>query len=284
MSVIRRLEDDIFTELGRYPIKDINTPLVLQTIRKIENRNAKEVAKRQLQKCGEIFEYAIAIGKLERNPAHNLHKALEPVKKRHYAAINFNELPEFLNILDRNEARLYPTTQNAMKLLMLTFVRTNELINAKWEEFDFDNAVWNIPAERMKMKRPHLVPLSRQALEILRNQKTTTKHWEHVFPSVVRPRQSMSNNTILTALKGMGYKGKMTGHGFRALAMSSIKEQLNYRHEVIDRQLAHAQRDKTIAAYDRAEFINERTKMMQEWADLIDSLYIRNTVVHARFR
>lgn len=283
-GIMNRLEKDIFPHLGAYPIAEIEAPLVLLVIRKIENRNARELAKRQLQKCGEIFQYAIATGKAERDPTYGLTKALQPAQKTHYNAITFNELPEFLDVLERNDARLYQTTRNAMKLLMLTFVRTSELINAKWDEIDFDKAVWNIPAERMKMKRVHTVPLSKQALDILVSQKEVTSHWPHVFPSVVKPKQSMSNNTILSALKGMGYQGRMTGHGFRALAMSSIKEQLNYRHEVIDRQLAHAQKNKIDAAYDRAEFLDERTKMMQEWADLIDSLSSVNTVIHARFK
>jgi len=170
-----------------------------------------------------------------------------------------------------------------MRLLMLTFVRTSELINAEWKEIDFDKAIWKIPAERMKMKRPHTVPLCRQALEILKDQKEITAHWEHVFPSPVKPAQPMSNNTILSALKGMGYKGRMTGHGFRALAMSAIKEKLNYRHEVVDRQLAHAQKNKIDAAYDRADFEDERIKMMQEWADYIDEISSAGEVVKVRF-
>ena len=155
---------------------------------------------------------------------------------------------------------------------MLTFVRTSELINARWDEIDFEAKEWVIPAERMKMRKEHVVPLSRQAIEILLDQKQIAGHWPLVFPSSVPLKQSISNNTILGAIKRMGYQGRMTGHGFRALAMSTIKQELGYRHEVVDRQLAHAPRNKIDKAYDRALFLEDRKVMMQEWADYIDSL------------
>lgn len=270
-GVMNRLTNDIFPQIGRYPIDQIEPPMVLAAVRLIEKRNAKELARRQLQKCGEIFQYAIATGRIKYDPTYKLSKALEPVKKSHYKAISSDELPEFLEVLEKNHARLFPTTRNAMTLMMLTFVRTSELINAEWKEIDLDNGLWSIPAERMKMKRPHKVPLSNQAVEILKDQKNYTANWDHVFPSPVRPKQSMSNNTILGALKRMGYKGRMTGHGFRSLAMSTIKEKLHYRHEVIDRQLGHVQKNKIDRAYDRADYIDDRTVMMQDWADYIDS-------------
>jgi len=283
-NVIDRLEKDIFPHLGAYPISEIDAPFILTVIRKIENRGAVEVAKRQLQKCGEIFQYAIATGKIKQDPTYSLTKALQPMKKAHYNAITFDELPELLQDIERNDARLYKTTQNALWLMMLTFVRTSELINAEWDEIDLDKALWRIPAHRMKMKQPHDVPLSRQAIEILKDQKQIAGDWKHVFPSVVRPMQAMSNNTILGALKRLGYKGRMTGHGFRALAMSTIKEHLNYRHEVVDKQLAHKQKSQIDRAYDRALYMDERTVMMQEYADLIDSVSSAHTVIHARFK
>lgn len=282
-GVRQRLEKDLYPQLGVYPISQIEAPMILSTVRLIEKRNARELAKRQLQKCGEIFQYAIATGRIKRDPTYGLSKALEPVKKTHYPAISVEELPEFLSIFERNDARLYPTTRHAMSLLMHTFVRTSELINAEWKEFDFENALWSIPAERMKMKRPHKVPLSKQVLEILKNQKDIAGHWEHVFPSPVKPKQPMSNNTILGALKGMGYKGRMTGHGFRSLAMSTIKEKLNYRHEVVDRQLAHVQKSQIDQAYDRADYIEDRTKMMQDWSDYIDALAGNGEVIEGKF-
>ena len=271
-EVITRLENDIFPEIGNIPIKDIEPPILLHTIRKIENRGAYELAKRQLQKCGEIFRYAIATGRGVRDPSRDIGDALKPVKKEHFAALDIEELPDFLKALDRNDARLYRSTRNALNLIMLTFVRTSELIQAKWEEIDLEKKRWIIPAERMKMGREHIVPLSNQAIEILQDQQELSSHRELVFPSNVKPQKPISNNTILGAIKRLGYQGRMTGHGFRALAMSGIKQELGYRHEVVDRQLAHTPRNKIDKAYDRAQFLDERTKMMQEWSDYIDGL------------
>lgn len=282
-GIMKRLETYIFPEIGNFPIDQIEPPLLLQTIRKIESRPAIEIAKRQLQKCGEVFRYAIATGRAVRDPSSDIKGALKPQKKTHYAALDVKELPEFLHVLNSNEARLYRSTMNAMRLLMLTFVRTSELINARWDEIDLERKEWVIPAERMKMDKEHVVPLSRQAIEILNDQKEIAGHWPLVFPSSVRPKQSISNNTILGAIKRMGYQGRMTGHGFRALAMSTIKQELGYRHEVVDRQLAHTPKNKIDKAYDRALFLDERTKMMQEWADYIDALGSHGQVVKVRF-
>lgn len=159
-----------------------------------------------------------------------------------------------------------------MYFMLLTFVRTNELIQATWDEIDLKNKTWVIPAERMKMRQPHLVPLSSQALAILEELKALNGDKGWLFPSPTRNKKHMSNNAILSSLRRMGYKGKMTGHGFRSLAMTTIKERLGYRHEVVDRQLAHAHRSKVDAAYDRAKFLTERTKMMQEWAEYLDGV------------
>lgn len=271
-EVIKRLEDDIFPLIGDYPIKDIEPPLLLSVMRRIEKRGAFDLAKRQNQKCGEIFRYAIASGKAIRDPSQDIGEALKPVKKTHFAALEVDELPEFLAELNSNKARLYPSTINALKLIMLTFVRTNELINARWEEIDFEKRLWTIPAERMKMGKPHIVPLADQTIEILKNQKELADPWPLVFPSAFKKQKSISNNTILGAIKRLGYQGRMTGHGFRALAMSAIKQELGYRHEVVDRQLAHVPKSKIDRAYDRAMFLEERKKMMQDWADYIDRI------------
>lgn len=271
-EVIKRLEDDIFPLLGDYPIKDIEPPLLLSVIKRIEKRGAFDLAKRQNQKCGEIFRYAIACGKAVRDPSQDIGEALKPVKKTHFAAIEIEELPNFLKELNSNRARLYPSTINALKLIMLTFVRTSELINAKWEEIDFEKRLWTIPAERMKMGKAHLVPLADQTIEILKEQRQLSDPWPLVFPGAFKKQKPMSNNTILTAIKNLGYQGRMTGHGFRALAMSAIKQELDYRHEVVDRQLAHVPKSKIDRAYDRAMFLEERKKMMQDWADYIDEV------------
>jgi len=274
-DVIKRLEQDIFPEIGSYPIKDIEPPMLLQVIRKIENRGAYDLSKRQLQKCGEIFRYAISEGKAVRDPSNDIKEALKPTKKGHYASLDINELPDFIEAIELNNARLYQSTRNALKFMMLTFVRTGEMINAKWEEIDFENKEWIIPAERMKMGKEHFVPLSKQAIAILKHQKTLTEHWPLIFPSSIKPKQSMSNNTILGAIKRLGYQGKMTGHGFRALAMSAIMEELGYRFEIPDLQLAHSKRDKVRKAYDRTKFKEERIKMMQNWADYLERKGLR---------
>lgn len=270
-EIIHRLEQDVFPHIGNRPIADISPMELLEVIKKIEKRGALEAARRTLQLCGQVFKYAIPHGLAERNPAPDITGALAPYKRKHFAALEASDIPEFLQVLDRNEARLFPQTRHAMQLLMLTFVRTSELIEASWDEFDLEAKEWAIPAERMKMRKPHLVPLSDQAIAILKEQKELTGQWQWVFPNRVRPLEPMSNNTILVALKRMGYKSRMTGHGFRALAMSTIKEKLGWRHEVVDRQLAHAHRNSVIAAYDRAEFWDDRKKMMQEWADYLDT-------------
>lgn len=267
-----RLEKEILPALGRRPIRDITAPEILAMLQKIEKRGAYEMAKRCKQYCGQILRYGIATGRAERDHTADLKDALTTKKVQHLAALDPRDLPEFLHALRQNHARLYTQTRMAMEFLMLTFVRTNELINARWEEIDFDNATWYIPAERMKMRQPHVVPLCTRALEILEELKQYPSPHGWVFPSPTRPRNHMSNNAILQALKRMGYNGKMTGHGFRALAMTTIKERLGYRHEVVDRQLAHAHRNKVDAAYDRAQFLDERRKMMQEWADYLEKL------------
>jgi integrase len=274
-GLLNRLNKDIFPQIGKRPIADIKGLELLNAIRVIEKRGAYELAHRALQICGRVFRYGVATGRVERDPTPDLRGALKPVKGGHYAALEAKQLPEFIRVLNRNDARLYPQTIRAMKLIMLTFVRTGEMIKAKWDEFDFEQKQWTIPGERMKMRRDHIVPLSDQAIVLLKEQQKLTGKWEWVFPNQAAPRKHMSNNTILMALNRMGYKGLHTGHGFRALAMSTIKEQLGYRHEVVDRQLAHGHKDKIAAAYDRAQFLGERKKMMQEWANLLDR-YERN--------
>lgn len=274
-DILTRLEKDIFPEIGSLPIRNITAPRLLAAIRKMEERGAHELARRARGTCEQIFAYGIGTGKTDRNIALDLRGTLEAFKRGHYAAFDADELPAFLSKLEKNEARLYPQTIRATKLLMLTFVRTSELINATWDEFDFEKKVWNIPAERMKKGRPHLVPLSRQAIALFDEQKEDTNIFQtpYVFPSQIEPRKPMSNCTILGGIKRLGYKGEMTGHGFRSLAMSTIKERLGYRHEIPDLQLAHSKGNKIDAAYDRAKFIEERTKMMQDWADYIDKIH-----------
>jgi len=283
IDTMHRLEKDIFPHMGSSPIADILAPELLCVLRLIEKRGAYEVARRMLQICNQIFRYAIVTGRAKYNPATDMRGALKPVKREHFAALDPEDIPVFLGDLERNDARLFLHTRLAIKLMMLTFVRTSELIESKWDEFDLEKKQWVIPASRMKMKRPHVVPLSSQSLAILKEVKELNGNREWVFASNAKPRKPMSNGTILKALERLGYKGRMTGHGFRALAMSTIKEKLGYRHEVVDRQLAHAPANKVDAAYDRAKFLDERRKMMQEWADYLDNVAPHGRVIHVDF-
>jgi len=270
----RYLEKDIFPYIGNRPIAELKPPEILQMIRKIEDRQAFYLAGRVKQLCGQIFRYGVATGKNESDPTRDLTGALTPHKAGHFKAITSKELPDFLHDLERNDCRLYPQTRRGVYLLMLTLVRTSELILSTWDEIDFDNAVWEIPAERMKMDRPHIVPLSSQVLDLFEKQKQETNHintpW--VFPSQPRPKNPMSNNTILSAIKRLGYKGRMTGHGFRSLGMTTLMEELDYPFEIPDAQLSHSKGNNTRRAYDRTEYLPQRTKMLQEWADYIDGL------------
>ena len=283
MTILLRFEQGVFPYFGNRPVSEVTAPHLLDAMRRIEKRGAPEVAHRTLQLCGQVFRYAIVTGRMSRSPAGDLRGALRPAKHSHYASIETKELPEFLRVLDKNDVRLYAQTRHAVRMLMLTFVRTTELIAAKWPEFDFANAEWIIPAERMKMKRPHIVPLAKQVLDILKELKELNGKREYVFASEARPLQHMSNNTVLSALKRLGYNGRMTGHGFRALAMTTIKEKLGYRHEVVDRQLAHAPASKVDAAYDRAKFLDDRKVMMQDWADYLDKVATTGKVIKVNF-
>jgi integrase len=285
-DTIRRLEIDIFPEIGAMPIASIKHQHVIAALRKIEARGAQEVAHRVKATCARVFSYAIQQGITDKNPASDLKDILKPVQAGHFAAITADELPAFLAAMDKNDARLFKPTRIAIRLMMLIFVRTSELIEAKWTEIDLEAGEWVIPWQRMKRgkltvnpdKTDHHVCLSTQSLELLRELHALTGGCEYLFPNQRDHRKPMSNGAILMALKRMGYQNRMTGHGFRALAMSTIKERLGYRHEVVDRQLAHAQKDKVASAYDRAKFLDERRVMMQAWADFLDGAAAGNVV------
>lgn len=284
-NVLHRLEADVFPYIGSRPITEIDAPELLDVLRKIENRGALDIAHRVKQLSGQVFRYGIATGRGKRDHSADLKDALKTAKTEHFAALDIKDMPLFLQSLERNDVRLYPRTRRAVKLLMLTFVRTTELIEASWDELDFEAAEWNIPAHRMKMKKPHVVPLARQALELLKEQQEETAHikTKWVFPSQIRPIDPMSNGTVLGAIKRLGYKGQMTGHGFRALARTTIREKLNYDADVIERQLAHGHRSKVVAAYDRAQFLDKRAVMMQDWANYLDAVAQNNKVIIGQF-
>jgi integrase len=269
-NVLTRLEADLFPTLGARPIAEIKPLELLEAIRKIEARGAGEVARRLLQVAGQIYRYSIIIGRVDRDITSGLTQALKPTLKGHFKALPEKDLPAFMSDLESNRARLYRPTYIAMRMLLLTFVRTSELIGARWEEIDLDGAEWLIPGPRMKKRREHIIPLPRQALDLLRELKELTGGSEYLFSSRTKARGHMSNGAILMVLRRMGYADRATGHGFRAVAASLIREKLNYPRDVIEAQLAHVESDKTISAYHRAEFLPERRKMMQAWADWLD--------------
>jgi integrase len=289
-NVLHRLEKDVFPLIGKYPIADIKAPVMLDVLRQIEKRGALDMAKRQGQVCGQIFRFAIAEGKAEIDPVPSLRGALKPSAKGNHAAITPDELPEFIRAFEKIEGRMFIPTKVMFRLMMLTFVRTSELTTTEWAEIDLENESWVIPWQRMKMgkkkinprKVDHHVFLPRQGWELLRELRTITGNNKYLFPNQRDHEQPATNFGILAALKRMGYSGKMTGHGFRSLAMGVIKERLGYRHEVVDRQLSHASGDTYGEAYDRALFLDERKIMMQQYADYLDSI-ASGKVITGRF-
>jgi len=268
-KVLTSLESDVFPKMGSRPIADISAAELLSVLRLVEKRGVVETAHRVKQLCGMVFLYAVACGFAKHNPAADLKMALQPVKKKHYHHLKADELPEFLQKLGVYDGALQ--TKLALRLLLLTFVRTTELRGAEWTEIDFDKAEWRIPARRMKMKDPHIVPLSLQAIEVLKELQRHSGNRVHVFPNFIRPITFMSENTMLYALYRMGYHSRMTGHGFRATA-STILNENGFPPDVIERQLAHGERNKVRAAYNHAQYLPERRKMMHWWADYLDGV------------
>lgn len=280
LDVKRRLEKNIYPTLGHRPIADIEAPELLATVRKIEGRGAHDLSHRVLSVCGQVFRYGVATGRCKSDISKDLRGALTPHKPKKQAAVRPEELPALLRAIAGYDEIGDKQTRMALQLLALTFVRTNELIGAEWPEFDIEAAMWTVPASRMKMKQEHLVPLSQQALALLTKLKETCGGSRFVFPGRNRDKP-VSNNTMLFALYRLGYKGKMTGHGFRAVA-STILNETGFRADVIERQLAHGERDEVRAAYNRAEYLPERKKMMQQWADYLDSAQVTGAVVPIR--
>ena len=273
---MRRLEADVFPAIGHRSITSIDAHDVVDTIKAIAERGALDMAKRSHQMIGQVFRYAIAHGresKVTRNPATDVKPGdfLESRKQVNYARVELKDLPDLLRVIEA--ANISSVTRLAIKLMALTFVRTSELIGGRWDEIDLENAQWRIPAERMKMDSPHIVPLSSQSVEILKTLHLVTGESEFMFPSqnIGGKTPTMSNNTILKALERMGYKGRMTGHGFRGVASTALHEQ-GFDHEHIELQLAHAKRDAVSAAYNHALYLQQRTSMMQQWADYLDKL------------
>ena len=274
-KVWRSLMVDAFPHLGDMPVKDIKTTDVLYVIRKIESRGALDVAGRIKQRISAVFRYAIQTGMIELNPADSLRNVIETRKVKHRKAIKVEELPEFLNALDTY--RGYPLTKHALKFIVHTFVRPGELRSAEWRDIDLDKAIWRIPAEKMKMKEEHIVPLSEQCLVILKSIKELSGNFNLVFPGSHDSKKLMSENTLTYAIrKRLGFDA--TAHGFRTTASTTLNE-AGYRVDVIERQLAHGERNKVRAAYNRSQYLQERIDMMQWYSDHLDSLKMGVNVV-----
>lgn len=270
-KIIRRLEVDLFPWLGVCPVGEITAPDLLAAIRRIESRGALETAHRALANCGQVFRYAVATGRAQRDTAADLRGSLPPVKEKHHASITDPKaIGELLRDIEGYQGAFI--TRCALRLAPLVFLRPGELRKAEWAEIDLDKAEWRIPAARMKMNAVHIVPLSTQAVAILREIQPLTGEGKYVFPGARTTTRPMSENAVLAALRRMDYAtDEMTGHGFRSMASTLLNEQ-GFNRDAIERQLAHAERDGVRAAYNYAEYMPERKRMMQQWADYLDTL------------
>ncbi len=267
-----RLEQHVFPKIGALPITEITIPDVVRVVEDIASGGTIETAKRMKQLISQIFRYAAQRGMCIHNPAADLRDILPSAEKNHHACIHPSELPELLDKIHALKSDCMG--RFAIELMMLTFVRTRELIEAKWDEIDWQREEWHIPKERMKMRRPHLVPLSRQAITLLKELYSITGETPFLFYSTASKSRHISNGNVLMTLRRMGYQNKMTGHGFRSLA-STILNEKGYAPDVIERQLAHEDEDKIRSAYNRAEYLLERKKMMQDYADYLSQLSLK---------
>lgn len=271
-AVTRRLEANVFPEIGSRPVGEIDAPELLDVLRKIEARGAIEEAHRTRALCSQVFRYAIPQGLCRRDPAADLRGVLKARRTDSYAAITDPaEVGRLLRAIDGFEGQ--PQTKVALQLAPLLFVRPGELRHMEWAEIDWDGAVWAIPGAKMKGSADHLVPLAPQALSILRELHALTGRSRYAFPSIRSLGRPLSPNTLNMALRTIGYpKEQMTAHGFRAMASSLLHEQLGWDSDVIERQLAHGDPDKVRAAYNRAQYWDQRVRMMADWADYLDAL------------
>ena len=271
-GLVSRLEQHIFPHIGKRPVKSVNAPELLAVLRKIEGIGSLSVAHKARNDCGRIFRYAIATGRAERDVAADLQGALSSRPTiQHFASLTDpTAIGRLLSALDT-----YPGTYQAraaLKLAPFLFVRSGELARAEWSEFDFEAAEWRIPATKMKMKQLHIVPLSRQVLDMLDELRSFSGHGQYLFPGRTKGKAFMNSDILVNALRRLGYcKDEMTFHGFRSMASTLLNEK-GYNRDWIERQLAHSERNGVRAAYNYAEYLPERRKMMQEWADYLSEL------------
>ena len=268
--VTRALENHIYPYLRDQALEEIEAPELLDVLRKLESQGKHEAAHRARQRLEAIFRYGITTRKCKKNPAIDLKGALTTHKVKNHAYLQETDIPIFMSKLDQYDGdRL---TKLAVKFILYTFVRTSELRFAVWDEIDLDeiNPIWKIPSERMKMKRPHYVPLVPQTIQLLDEVRTLKNSKDLIFPSQKNIRKAMSENTLLYALYRMGYHSRTTVHGFRSTASTVLNESRKWHPDVIERQLAHVEGNKVRAAYNHAEYLDERREMMQWWADKLD--------------
>ncbi|HBL4712376.1 MULTISPECIES: tyrosine-type recombinase/integrase [Escherichia] len=268
-DIIEAFNKDIFPYIGQQPVNEIKPLVLLNVLRRMESRGATEKAKKVRQRCSEVFRYAIVTGRAEYNPAADLTSAMSGHESKHYPFLTVEELPDFFKALSGYTGS--PLVVLAARLLILTGVRTGELRGAFWSEFDLEKAVWEIPADRMKMKRPHLVPLSTQALEIVQQLKVMSGQYPLVFPGRNDPRKTMSEASINQVFKRIGYTGKVTGHGFRH-TMSTILHEEGFNTAWIETQLAHVDKNAIRGTYNHALYLEGRREMMQWYADYIGNI------------
>jgi integrase len=277
-KVLLRLENNLFPSLGARPIASLEADEILEVLRRVEARGALETAHRCFAYCGQIFRYAIATGRARRNPASDLRGALPPANSKHLASItNPDGIGELLRAIEGYHGS--ERTRCALRLAPLTFVRPGELRRAEWSEIDLQAGEWRIPADKMKMQLDHLIPLSSQALKVLRELHALTGNGRYLFHCERTKSRPMSENTVNAALRRLGFTSdEMTGHGFRAMARTVLDEVLGYRVEWIEHQLTHAVKDPNGRAYNRSAFLSGRKEMMQGWADYLDRLRLKTQV------
>lgn len=261
------MQSNVFPFIGNMPINNISAKDLLALLKAVEERGTIETAHRISQEVGQVFRYAIAIGKAEHDITADLKRGITPAKEKHYAYFSEKELKDFLKKLDKFKISI--NTYLAWKLLIFTFVRSGELRGARWEEFDLEKKEWRIPAERMKMKEQHIVPLSKQAIELVNAIKLISNESKLLFPCRTDTNKPISDNTLSKAFRDQGYKGIATPHGMRATA-STILNENGFAPDVIERQLAHCERNKIRAAYNHAMYLSERREMMEWWGNYIE--------------
>lgn len=279
-EIIDTFEKDIFPYIGKRPIAEIKPLELLETLRKMEKRGALEKMRKVRQRCGEVYRYAIITGRAEYNPAPDLASALTPPKKQHFPFLTAEELPYFLQDLAGYTGSVI--TKTATKIILLTAVRTQELRFARWQDIDLEKGIWEIPAEVMKMKRPHIVPLSEQVVMLFKQLEPISKHHPLVFIGRNDPRKPISKESINQVIELLGYKGRLTGHGFRH-TMSTILHEQGFNSAWIETQLAHVDKNAIRGTYNHAQYLEGRREMMQWYADYIDSLRNGGNILHGNF-